>query len=45
MTGWSIDLRPRPEPRSSGARTAGIGALVFFACLGFGAGLGSLLLR
>jgi len=45
MTGWVIDLRSRPEPRLVGGRAAGIGALVFLACFGFGAGLGSLLLR
>lgn len=45
MTTWTIDLKPRPEPRSPGARVAVIGTIVFLACLGLGSSLGSLLLR
>lgn len=45
MTGWSIDLRPRPEPRDVGGGAAGRGTVIFFACYGLVVWLGSLFVR
>lgn len=44
MTVWTIDLKPRPEPRSSGAHPA-VAVTVFLAAFGFAVGLGSLFVR
>lgn len=43
MTGWVVDLRPRPEPRFAAGVHPACAVTVFLASFGFAVSVGSLL--